>query len=439
MASARDVVDHFLSVGLRQDRNPNPFVDASWYYENNPDVFRAGVSAFVHFNEYGWKEGRDPGPWFSTSGYLAANPDVAAAEINPLLHYLTCGAAEGRRAMGALKALGPVAFLLVRKEDEGSWLEGSWAAELSAKGFRVSRDPREALRPVGFIRSALRRVAGADADGGGSLRVSINGAHLTRGTARRLGHTLAVVVETSEAVEAMSPPLRRALAGAHCLTSSLAGAAVMSELAPQTEVAFFPEPFAAEMLQSLAVSRPIQVAWFGAARGRPRADAPSGARVDETEVVARFAHRGLRLVSGGGWSGLVAEGSAAAHWPSFREEHRATATFNGFAHARLALLTHTPARHGELDERTMLSLASGALPVASYELADALISRLGEDCPVPMYKSAEEMADIISHYLEFENERLRLAAKCVARVAGLATYSTRIGELLRRIGLAAPI
>lgn len=91
-----DPFEHFVQIGLRENRNPNAYFDSSWYYLRNPDVKRSGTNAFIHYVEHGSKEGRDPGPWFSTRRYLAFNPDVEAAGLDPLLHYLEFGRLEGR-------------------------------------------------------------------------------------------------------------------------------------------------------------------------------------------------------------------------------------------------------------------------------------------------------------------------------------------------------
>ncbi|MBI1198275.1 MAG: hypothetical protein GC203_10470 [Phenylobacterium sp.] len=70
--------------------------DAAYYLAVNPDVRAAGTDPLEHFLSAGWREGRDPAPWFSVSHYLEANPDVAAAAMNPFAHYLLAGRDEGR-------------------------------------------------------------------------------------------------------------------------------------------------------------------------------------------------------------------------------------------------------------------------------------------------------------------------------------------------------
>lgn len=91
-----DPLQHYMSRGVAEGRDPNPLFDTSFYLERNRDVATAGVNPLAHFIAYGAAEGRDPHPLFDTSFYLEQYPDVAAAGLNPLVHYLSCGAAEGR-------------------------------------------------------------------------------------------------------------------------------------------------------------------------------------------------------------------------------------------------------------------------------------------------------------------------------------------------------
>ncbi|RAI43870.1 polysaccharide pyruvyl transferase family protein [Rhodoplanes roseus] len=62
--------------------------DPTWYLSNYPDVATAGVDPVEHYLTAGAAEGRDPGPSFSTSKYLSLRPEVAAAGLNPLLHFI---------------------------------------------------------------------------------------------------------------------------------------------------------------------------------------------------------------------------------------------------------------------------------------------------------------------------------------------------------------
>jgi GT2 family glycosyltransferase len=89
-------LQHYLSIGAGEGRDPHPLFDTDWYLARNEDVAKQGVNPLLHFVEYGWREGRDPHPLFSLQWYLENNPDVAAVGVNPLVHFLTFGAAEGR-------------------------------------------------------------------------------------------------------------------------------------------------------------------------------------------------------------------------------------------------------------------------------------------------------------------------------------------------------
>lgn len=97
-SSGADPLEHYLSAGAREGRDPNPLFDTTFYMAQNPDVAAAGLNPLVHYLCSGASEGRDPSHLFETSLYSALNPDVVAKNINPLAHYLSKGKAEGRKA-----------------------------------------------------------------------------------------------------------------------------------------------------------------------------------------------------------------------------------------------------------------------------------------------------------------------------------------------------
>ncbi len=70
--------------------------DAAFYVTANLDVAKVGADPLEHFLTTGWKEGRDPNADFSVKDYLENYPDVAASGINPFFHYLAAGRSEGR-------------------------------------------------------------------------------------------------------------------------------------------------------------------------------------------------------------------------------------------------------------------------------------------------------------------------------------------------------
>jgi hypothetical protein len=87
---------HFVAYGLPRGLAPTPLFDRTWYWENNPDVRRAGFDPFLHFVASGSKDGRSPGPLFDSAWYRMKNADARDAGMEPLHHYLAIGAREGR-------------------------------------------------------------------------------------------------------------------------------------------------------------------------------------------------------------------------------------------------------------------------------------------------------------------------------------------------------
>ncbi|MFC3612434.1 hypothetical protein ACFORG_01565 [Lutimaribacter marinistellae] len=69
---------------------------ADWYLKANADVAEAGVDPLEHYLTGGAFEGRDPGPDFSSLEYYLANPDVAEAGWPALSHYVLYGRQENR-------------------------------------------------------------------------------------------------------------------------------------------------------------------------------------------------------------------------------------------------------------------------------------------------------------------------------------------------------
>ncbi|NCB47225.1 glycosyltransferase, partial [bacterium] len=67
-----------------------------WYLKSNPDVRKAKLDPVEHYLSTGWKEGRNPSESFDDRRYLKSNPDVKKGKVCPLLHYLQNGIKEGR-------------------------------------------------------------------------------------------------------------------------------------------------------------------------------------------------------------------------------------------------------------------------------------------------------------------------------------------------------
>ena len=85
--SGRDPVEHYLSVGLAENRNPNPLFNALWYLENHevPD----GTPAFLHHLETGRRERARPHVAFNIEFYEQWMDDED--ERTHLEHYRTDG------------------------------------------------------------------------------------------------------------------------------------------------------------------------------------------------------------------------------------------------------------------------------------------------------------------------------------------------------------
>ncbi|NPC43242.1 glycosyltransferase [Nocardioides sp. zg-1230] len=70
--------------------------DEEFYLQQLPKLREQGKDPVQHYLTRGGFNGKDPSAAFSSRSYLQRNPEVAAAKINPLVHYLRIGRAEGR-------------------------------------------------------------------------------------------------------------------------------------------------------------------------------------------------------------------------------------------------------------------------------------------------------------------------------------------------------
>ncbi len=76
--------------------------DVGYYRRDYPDIAMPDNDLLDHFLTVGWREGRNPSAAFDTMAYLIANADVAAADVNPCVHYARHGRAEGRATFPAV-------------------------------------------------------------------------------------------------------------------------------------------------------------------------------------------------------------------------------------------------------------------------------------------------------------------------------------------------
>src|SRR5690554_1120791 len=95
----------------------NPYFNATYYLQQNPDLFAAGINndeaAWEHYSNFGAGESiqgftsRNPAPWFDGEYYFQQNPDLAAAGLTAVQifeHFVNHGITEGRAPSAAADA-----------------------------------------------------------------------------------------------------------------------------------------------------------------------------------------------------------------------------------------------------------------------------------------------------------------------------------------------
>jgi len=110
--SFKSALQHFLEVGIRENRAPIPDFDVDYYRDHNRDVFEAeqkgGLSLTEHFYYFGIAEGRNPNEYFDTHYYVTQQPDVPEecrrlGLAGPFEHFLKFGYAKGYKAARPLE------------------------------------------------------------------------------------------------------------------------------------------------------------------------------------------------------------------------------------------------------------------------------------------------------------------------------------------------
>jgi len=95
-ASHVDPLEHYVTYGAFEGREPNPIFNSCYYLEQCPELGQTRINPLWHYITSGVFKGLNPNPYFDTSYYLTQYPDVAASGINPLKHYLSFGVREKR-------------------------------------------------------------------------------------------------------------------------------------------------------------------------------------------------------------------------------------------------------------------------------------------------------------------------------------------------------
>lgn len=89
---------------LRQRDLCAKFFDADYYRRSNEDVRASGIDALDHYITYGWKEGRDPSPDFNAAFYQKKILGSESPRINPLLHWVLDGCVAPTRERFSLRS-----------------------------------------------------------------------------------------------------------------------------------------------------------------------------------------------------------------------------------------------------------------------------------------------------------------------------------------------
>lgn len=175
-AAGQEPFQHYLRLGRNEGRSlsgagrlPAPAqedrelvrsaFDVNHYLRSNPDLKALEIEPLEHFLTWGWREGRDPVPWFSTRDYLAARPELARADVNPFAHFLRNG---GRPGVGTWDELrGSRAHDLVRQNMDHDWylrtykatdrLSEDPALHYLATGWRLAFDPAPWFSTVYYL------------------------------------------------------------------------------------------------------------------------------------------------------------------------------------------------------------------------------------------------------------------------------------------------
>lgn len=64
-----DAVEHYMTFGFKENRNPTQWFDVKFYLDQNPDVQKNGGDPFLHFLTFGWQEKRLPNDYTTISFY----------------------------------------------------------------------------------------------------------------------------------------------------------------------------------------------------------------------------------------------------------------------------------------------------------------------------------------------------------------------------------
>src|SRR5690606_10273219 len=85
-ADFASVLDHYIQVGRKKLLNPNPYFDAHFYLQTNPDLAGQDIDPLLHYLSSGHSEARNPGQLFDQDFYT--NNSTTAKDGNPFSEFL---------------------------------------------------------------------------------------------------------------------------------------------------------------------------------------------------------------------------------------------------------------------------------------------------------------------------------------------------------------
>ncbi len=144
--------EHYMTIGWKEGKNPNPFLYSEWYCKTYPDAASSGLNPLEHYFTQGAAKGYNPGPRFHAGAYTALYLSGADKRLNPLLHYFQAGIQQG--ASYVLVSAGDTVCRHVAETPEDSFHRQVCAPFLAVKNgnydaFVESMDRlRDALLPL---------------------------------------------------------------------------------------------------------------------------------------------------------------------------------------------------------------------------------------------------------------------------------------------------
>lgn len=91
-----ELVEHLLEVGLPTGLRTSPYVDLGWYASQNHDAPSDPLGAFQHLVSYGAANRRDPSPFVDLDWYQHRYRDTAAGGLDPFAYFVALGGPLGR-------------------------------------------------------------------------------------------------------------------------------------------------------------------------------------------------------------------------------------------------------------------------------------------------------------------------------------------------------